>query len=219
MENRPCRTGERLHRFEGHRRAPHGTDPSHDNDCAADFPFEHDDGAEHDRLDNHDGSDDNHLDHDNGSDNDCPRSDDDSCFNHDDCCDDNHLVDDQFDHHDSCDNWELDDGLRDNGSGSDHDDRVRPNHYDRVGQTSTTETLPVRQRRPQRQTATPGATTSAPEQDLGFEAEPVVPVPPEGVLPATGSADTAELLAIALALLAAGGVAYITVRRHRPARR
>ena len=45
-----------------------------------------------------------------------------------------------------------------------------------------------------------GPTTSAPEQDLGFEAEPVVPVPPEGVLPATGSGKPSELAAIAVAI-------------------
>lgn len=64
-----------------------------------------------------------------------------------------------------------------------------------------------------------GPTTSAPEQDLGFEAEPVVPVPPEGVLPATGSGKPSELAAIAVGLLAAGGIAFLTVRRRRPGHR
>ena len=67
-------------------------------------------------------------------------------------------------------------------------------------------------------TAVGGATTSAPEQDLGFEAEPVVPVPPEGVLPATGSGEPSELTAIAVALLLIGGFAYFIVRRRKPAR-
>ena len=67
-------------------------------------------------------------------------------------------------------------------------------------------------------TAVGGATTSAPEQDLGFEAEPVVPVPPEGVLPATGSGEPSELTAIAVALLLIGGLAYFIVRRRKPAR-
>ena len=70
-----------------------------------------------------------------------------------------------------------------------------------AGQTTTTTVL--------------GATTTEPEQDLGFEVEPV-PVPPEGILPATGSTDTSELTAIAVALVAAGAAAYLTVRRRRP---
>ena len=53
-------------------------------------------------------------------------------------------------------------------------------------------------------TTLPGATTSVPEQDLGFEIEPV-PVPPEETLPATGSTYSSELTAIAVALLVAGG--------------
>jgi LPXTG-motif cell wall-anchored protein len=64
-------------------------------------------------------------------------------------------------------------------------------------------------------TALPGATTSVPEQDLGFEIEPV-PVPPEGILPATGATATSELTAIAMALLATGAATYFfTVRRRR----
>ena len=65
-------------------------------------------------------------------------------------------------------------------------------------------------------TTTVGATTSVPPpEDLGFEVEPV-PVPPEGILPATGSSDTSELMAIAIALLATGAAAYFTVRTRRP---
>jgi LPXTG-motif cell wall-anchored protein len=84
------------------------------------------------------------------------------------------------------------------------------------GQTTTTAattTVPG-----QTTTTMAGATTTRPEQDLGFEVEPVVPVPPEGVLPATGSSDTSELTAIAVGLLVAGGVAYFAVRRRRPER-
>ncbi len=67
---------------------------------------------------------------------------------------------------------------------------------------------------PGQSTTTVAATTSVPPtEDLGFEVEPV-PVPPEVILPATGS-DTNELTAIAVALLATGMIAYFTVRRRR----
>ena len=63
-----------------------------------------------------------------------------------------------------------------------------------AGQTTTTATTTVAG---QTTTTAAGTTTSVPEQDLGFEIEPV-PVPPEGILPATGATGTSELTAIAL---------------------
>ena len=85
-----------------------------------------------------------------------------------------------------------------------------------AGQTTTTAAATTTTV-PGQTSTTVGATTSVPEEDLGFEVEPV-PVPPEGVLPATGSDVTPAWVVVAFALLAVGGVASLAVRTRRPRR-
>ena len=123
-----------------------------------------------------------------------------SWSDHDRIDDDDHLDDSSaYDHNDGTD----DDPARSAHDRGDNDVPGQATTTAATGQTTTTlagqttTTAATTTVAGQTTTTAAGATTSAPEQDLGFEIEPV-PVPPEGILPATGATGTSELTAIAL---------------------